>query len=562
MFCYFIYFYIINQRAINMVKENFMELLESSIKNNWEYEAFSDYQGNHFTYNDVAWHIKSLHASFAKLGILQDDKIAIIGRNSSHWAISFLSVITYGAIVVPILPDFHPEDMHHILNHSDSKLLLVADNIYDNLDREKFPGVKEVISLGRFNSLDNTDVLFLNINDELKHKQTREAFSIEKHANDKLVEISYTSGTTGFSKGVMLPNNSLVANVMFAQRNMPLQPGDEIVSFLPLAHSYGCAFEFLFPFTLGCHVHFLTKIPSPQKIVQAFQEVRPRLILTVPLVMEKIYKKRILPSISKGPAKTLLKLPIINKTIKKKVRQKLSESFGHNFHEVVIGGAALGKDVELFLKDIGFPFTVGYGMTECGPLISYSSWKETKLHSAGKLVDNLELKIDSSDPYHEAGEILVRGENVMLGYYKNEEATKQSIDDEGWLHTGDLGLTDEDNTIFIKGRSKSMILGPSGQNIYPEAIESKLNNLPYVQESLIIEKDSKLVALVYPDYEAADAHKIQEQELQDIITKNKDEVNKQLPAYMNISRVKLYPQEFEKTPKKSIKRFLYQDIGD
>jgi long-chain acyl-CoA synthetase len=375
--------------------------------------------------------------------------------------------------------------------------------------------------------------------------------------NKDLAVISYTSGTTGFTKGVMIPHNSLLANVIYANNNMPLEPGDSIVSFLPLAHAYGCAFEFLWPFTLGCHITFLTKTPSPQVILAAFKEIRPRLVLSVPLVIEKIYKKQLLPVISTGKMKTLLKIPGLNGLIHKKIRQKLVDVFGGNFHEVVIGGAALNQEVEVFFNKIKFPFSIGYGMTECGPLISYANWDKTKLGSAGKIVDTMEVTIDSPDPYTEVGEILVRGENVMLGYYKNPDATEAALDKEGWLHTGDLGVIDKENFIFIKGRSKSMVLGPSGQNIYPEEIEARINNLDYVQESVVVEKDHKLYALVYPDYESVDKNGISEQGLKDIMENHRKHLNKELPAYMNLSGIRIYPEEFEKTPKKSIKRFLY-----
>jgi long-chain acyl-CoA synthetase len=356
----------------------------------------------------------------------------------------------------------------------------------------------------------------------------------------------------------MLPLNSLAANIRFANENMPLKPGDNMVSFLPLAHTYGCAFQFLWPFAIGCHIHFLTRTPSPKIITTAFKEIKPTLIIAVPLILEKIYKKQILPTLEKTSMKMLMNVPFLNKAIYKKIYHKLVEAFGGNFHEVVIGGAPLNHDVEKFLKRINFPYSVGYGMTECGPLISYANWDKTKFGSSGKLVDTLELKIDSEDPYKQVGEILVRGENLMYGYYKNEEDTRQSIDEEGWLHTGDLGVTDPDNFIFIKGRSKSVIIGPSGENIYPEEIESRLNNMPYVQESLVLEKENRLMALVYPDYELADQEGVNtESQLEEIMNQNKAELNGSLPRFKQVSKIKLYPTEFEKTPKKSIRRFLY-----
>ena len=386
-----------------------------------------------------------------------------------------------------------------------------------------------------------------------------EAFSVARIENSELAEISYTSGTTGFSKGVMLSHNSLIANIKYAHENMPLKSRDNIVSFLPLAHSYGCAFEFLFPFTLGCHITFLGKTPTPQIIMQAFGEIHPRLILSVPLVIEKIYKKQLLPVISKPTMKLLLKIPGIRNILYKKIREKLFGVFGGNFHEVVIGGAAFNKEAEDFFKKIGFPFSIGYGMTECGPLISYDGWKTTRLRSAGKIVDTLEVKIDSEDPYNKVGEIMVRGENVMLGYYKNEEATQDVLDEEGWLHTGDLGVIDKDKYIYIRGRSKDMFLGASGQNIYPEEIEARINNMPYVLESVVIQENSRLVALVCPDKDMIDKDGIDEKGLEEIMKENRKSLNQLIPGYMGVAEFRIHNEEFAKTPKKSIKRFLYAD---
>jgi long-chain acyl-CoA synthetase len=375
--------------------------------------------------------------------------------------------------------------------------------------------------------------------------------------NEKLAVISYTSGTTGFSKGVMVPHRSLAANVRYAQNNMPLKPGDKIVSFLPLAHTYGCAFEFLFPFTYGCHITILTKTPSPQIIIQAFKEIRPRLILSVPLVIEKVYKKQLIPVISKPAMKVMLAIPGLNSILHKKIRAKLFESFGGNFHEIVIGGAAFNADAERFFRKIKFPFTVGYGMTECGPLISYASWTTTKLGASGRPVDTLEVTIDSDNPHKEVGEIILRGDNVMLGYYKNPEATAEVIDSEGWMHTGDLGYMDEEGNIFIKGRSKSMLLGPSGKNIYPEEIESLINNQAYVAESVVISEDNKLVALIYPDSEQMKKVGITEEQLPEIYETIRKSVNDRLPSYMNVARFRIHKEEFVKTPKRNVKRFLY-----
>ena len=548
------------------MKENLTEIIQNSIRKNWNITAMADYKGESLKYSEVAERILKLHAIFDACDIKQGDKIAMLGKNSANWGVSYLAAITFGAVIVPILPDFKLNGVHHIVNHSDAAMLLAADNLFEPLDETKMPEIKCALSLSSFAVISEKKPVALmqvleNMDDQFSKRYPDglkpDDVVFEPVPNKELAVISYTSGTTGFTKGVMIPHNSLVANIVYANNNMPLEPGDSIVSFLPLAHAYGCAFEFLWPFTLGCHITFLTKTPSPQMILQAFKEIRPRLVLSVPLVIEKIYKKQLLPKISKGSMKTLLKVPGLNGVIHKKIRQKLVDVFGGNFHEVVIGGAALNQEVELFFNKIKFPFSIGYGMTECGPLISYANWDKTKLGSAGKIVDTMEVTIDSPDPYKEVGEILVRGENLMLGYYKNPEATKVALDADGWLHTGDLGLIDKENFIFIKGRSKSMILGPSGQNIYPEEIEARLNNLRFVMESVVVDLDHKLVALVYPDYEAVDKQGISEQGLQEIMENHRKMLNNELPSYMNLTGIRIYPEEFEKTPKKSIKRFLY-----
>ncbi len=549
-----------------MIQEKLTDFILKAIRNNWKINALADYKGNSYTYGDVAGYMVHLHTRFEAYGIKPGDKIALLGKNSANWGITYLAVITYGATVVPILPDFKSNDVHHIVNHSGARLLLAADHLFDNLDPAKMNELLGVISLTDWSVLHDGKGKKISKMAELVETlhQKKYLYGVQSDSlqlpsipNDKLAVISYTSGTTGFTKGVMLPHNSLAANIVYANNNMPLSPGDAIVSFLPLAHAYGCAFEFLWPFTLGCHITFLTKTPSPQIILEAFSKIKPRLVLSVPLIIEKIYKKQIVPALDKPAMKVLLKTPGLNKVVHKKVRQKLVDVFGGNFHEVVIGGAPLNKEVEEFLNKIGFPFSIGYGMTECGPLISYANWDKARLGSAGKVVDSLEIKTDSPEPAKIAGEIMVRGENVMTGYYKNEEATNKALDKNGWLHTGDLGLIDNDGFVFIKGRSKTMILGPSGQNIYPEEIEAMLNNKAFIQESLIIEKHNRLEALVYPDYEATDKMNIKEQQLTDILEKYKTELNKSLPSFINIAVIKIVPEEFEKTPKKSIKRFLY-----
>jgi long-chain acyl-CoA synthetase len=549
-----------------MIQEKLTDFILKAIRNNWNITALADYKGKSYTYGDVAGYIAHLHSRFEAYGIKPGDRIALFGKNSANWGISYLAIITYGATVVPILPDFKSNDVQHIVNHSGSRLLITADHLFDNLDPEKMNKILGAISLTDWSVIyegkDSKISLMAEKIEDLHQKKhlygvQSDNLLLPSIPNDKLAVISYTSGTTGFTKGVMLQHNSLAANVVYANNNMPLSPGDAIVSFLPLAHAYGCAFEFLWPFTLGCHITFLTKTPSPQIILEAFRKIRPRLVLSVPLIIEKIYKKQIIPALKKPSMKVLLKTPGLNKVIHKKVRQKLVDVFGGNFHEVVIGGAPLNKEVEEFLNKIGFPFSIGYGMTECGPLISYANWDKTRLGSAGKVVDSLEIKIDSPEPAKIAGEIMVRGENVMKGYYKNEEATKLALDKDGWLHTGDLGLIDNDGFVYIKGRSKTMILGASGQNIYPEEIEAMLNNKAFIQESLVVQKDNRLEALIYPDYETTDKMNVKEHELTEILLKYKKELNKILPAYMSIGVIKIVPEEFEKTPKKSIKRFLY-----
>jgi len=552
-----------------MIPENFIKYLENSLKENWELPALSDYKGETFTYGDVARKIAKMHIMLEECGIKKGDKIALIGKNSANWAVTYLAVISYGATIVPILPDFHPNDVHHIVNHSDSLVLFAGDQIWENLDDKSMPNLRAIFSLTDFKILkegtkedvrSTYDKLPEFYKDLYQDGITSDKLSFDEVSNDEVGVLNYTSGTTGFSKGVVLPLNSLAANIRFAHRNMPLNPGDNIVSFLPLAHTYGCAFEFLWPFTIGCHIHFLTRTPSPKIIIQAFQEVKPAIIITVPLIIEKIYKKQIVPLLDKKSMQLLMNLPLVDKAIYGKIRNKLNEVFGGNFKEVVLGGAALNSDVERFLNKIKFNYSVGYGMTECGPLISYANWDKTKFTSSGKLVDTLEIKIDSNDPYNEIGEIMVRGENVMYGYYKNIEATEQAIDKDGWLRTGDLGIIDKENFVFIKGRNKSLILGPSGENIYPEEIEAKLNNLPFIQESVVVEKDNKLVALVYPDLEAVDQEKIDEKRLIEIMEENKTQVNLTLAKYMQIWKIKIYPEEFAKTPKRSIKRFLYTAV--
>lgn len=547
-----------------MIKERFVDYIENSIAKNWDLPALSDYNGETFTFAETGKQILKFHLLFEKLGIKKGDKIALVGKNSARWCCVYLAVTTYGAVIVPILPDFKPDDIQSIINHSDSILLFSHDTFYHVADRAKLPSVKAIFSLNTFEiyfASDEIKKVYNKLDADFAKKYPQkldgESFELPEIDNGELAVISYTSGTTGFSKGVMLQHNSLAANVRYAQENMPLVPGDPIVSFLPLAHSYGCAFEFLFPFSIGCNITILTKTPSPQIVTQAFQEVKPRLILSVPLVIEKIFKARILPVISKFPVNLILKIPGLNKIIHKKINKNLSEAFGGNFTEVVIGGAAFNIEAETFMKKIKFPFSVGYGMTECGPLISYAPWTVNKIGASGRKVDTLEVIVDSPDPTKIVGEILLRGENAMTGYYKNPEATREIIDEEGWLHTGDLGLIDKDGFIYIKGRSKSLILGSNGKNIYPEEIEASINNKYYVSESLVVYRDEKLVALIYPDTEKIKADNISDEALNEILDQYRKEVNSGLPKFMNVARFELHPEEFVKTPKRSIKRFLY-----
>lgn len=548
-----------------MVEYNYVkEFVEKSIKTNWNQPALSDYQGGTYTYGDVAKQIHKLHKIFDYWGVKQGEKVALIGRNNANWGIIYLATVSYGAVIVPILPDFSTSDVHNIVNHSDSVMLFAGEMVWGNLDEAAMPNLRAIFSVNDFNILVNKDI---DANDRYNAQRdsieseietlTADRVNYAEVSNANLGVISYTSGTTGFSKGVMLPLNSLAANVDYGRKNIGLVSGDRIVSFLPLAHAFGCAFEFLMPFAVGCHVTFLTRIPTPQIILKAFGEIKPRLVLAVPLIIEKIYKKQLLPKISSPAMKILMNIPLVNNLIFNKINKKLSDVFGGEFLEIVIGGAALNPEVESFLRKIKFRYTVGYGMTECGPLISYSGWKTNPQGSCGKTINYLEVKIDSSNPENEPGEILIRGENVMEGYYKNPEATSKTLVD-GWLRSGDLGVMDRHGFIHIMGRSKSMILGPSGQNIYPEEIEARLNNLPFIQESLIVEQKGKLVGLIYPDYESMQQQGLSDNDIAPVLEQHRVELNKHLPQYSQVVKLQIYNQEFEKTPKKSIKRFLYQ----
>jgi len=548
-----------------MSQENFVDILVNSIRDNWEKNAFSDYEGDSYTYGEVAHLIAKFHLLFERNGIKKGDKIAFLGKNSRNWATAYMAATLYGGVTVPILPDFHKNDIAHIVEHSETKVLFCEEALYEKLDREKFKHLDAVIRLGNFSLIDAQVKAYKKDLDEMDKLMEEKYSSGLKPGNftipdifpDDIVTLNYTSGTSGYTKGVLLKHSSFMANLKYARENMPLQPGENIVSFLPLAHTYGCAFDFIFPFSIGCHITFLGKTPSPQVILKAFQTIKPHLVMFVPLVLEKIYKNKLLPVLNKPVMKVLTRIPGINRIIFKKINASLTESFGGNFREIVIGGAALNKKVEKFLTRIGFKFAIGYGMTECGPLVSYDGWKTRKLTSCGKPVDSLEMKIDSADPEKEAGEIMVKGDNVMVEYYKNPEATRAALTDDGWLRTGDLGLLDKDKYVFIKGRSKAMILGPSGQNIYPETVEGRVNNLPYVVESVVVDRDGRLVALVFPDTEALKKDEIEGEEIDKVMNKNLQHLNHQLPKFMQVARFELVEEEFEKTPKRSIKRFLY-----
>lgn len=552
------------------LEQSFIALIEQSIKTNWYLNALTDYKGITLQYRDVARKIEKIHILLENAGIEKGDKIAICGRNSAHWTVTYLAVITYGAVVVPILHEFKADQVHNIVNHSESRLLFVGDQIWENLNEAAMPHLEGIIELKDFGvPVSRSEKLAYardHLNEIFGHKFPcrfrPDDISYEKEKSEDLAIINYTSGTTGYSKGVMLPYRSILSNVLYCKEKIGLKAGDSVVSMLPLGHVFGMTFDFLYGFTAGAHLWFLTRMPSPKIIAESFAEIRPRVIACVPLIVEKIFKKNILPKVDNKLGKLLLHVPIISDKIKELIKQKAMEVFGGNFIEIIIGGAPFNAEVEAFLKMIDFPYTIAYGMTECGPIICHSHWTELKLASCGKVAARMEAKVLSPNPSAIAGELVCRGANLMLGYYKNEEATRQVIDTEGWLHTGDMATIDENGNVFIKGRCKNLLLTSSGQNIYPEEIESKLNNMPYVSESLIILQQDKLVGLIYPDSDDAFAHGLNQSDLVRVMEENRLELNKQLPAFSQIARFKLYPEEFKKTAKKSIKHFLYQDIKE
>ncbi|MBD9247111.1 AMP-binding protein [Prevotella sp.] len=548
---------------------SYNELIEKSIVSNWEKDALTDFKGATLQYHDVARKIEKLHIIFESSGVQKGDKIALCGRNSSSWAVAFLATLTYGAVAVPILHEFTADQIHNIVNHSEAKLLFVGDYVATVIDQTKMPHLEGIIYLPDYSLvISRTDKLTYareHLN-ELFGKKYPKYFRKE-HVNyykeqspDELALINYTSGTTGFSKGVMVPYRALWSNYDFAMTVLGkiIKKGDNVISILPMAHMYGMAFEFMFEFIFGCHVFYLTRVPSPAIIAAAFAEVKPAIIIAVPLVIEKIIRKKVFPKIQNNRMRLLLNMPVVNKKVNQKICDQVVKAFGGNFYEIIVGGAAFNQEVEQFLKRIGFPYTVGYGATECAPIICYADYHDFAPGSCGKPVVHMEVKIDSPDPENVPGEILARGLNVMLGYYKNEEATAQTLDSEGWYHTGDLGTMDADGNVYIKGRSKNMLLGANGQNIYPEEIEDRLNSMAMVNECVVVQRGEKLVGLVYPDFDEAATMRLNDSDLEGIMEQNRQELNSTQPAYCKLAAIEIVKEEFEKTPKKSIKRYLYK----
>lgn len=549
---------------------SFNGIIQKSIINNWDLDALTDYKGATLQYHDVARKIEKLHIMFENSGVSKGDKIALCGRNSANWAVAFLATLTYGAIAVPILHEFTADQVHNIVNHSEAKLLFAGDVVSTTIDATKMPLLEGIIYIPDYSLiLSRTDKLTYareHLNEMFGKKYPK--YFRKEHVNyyidsdpNELALINYTSGTTGFSKGVMIPYRALWSNYDFAEDVLgkTIKKGDNTISILPMAHMYGMAFEFIFEFLHGCHVFYLTRIPSPAIIAQAFADIRPAIIIAVPLIIEKIIRKKVFPKIQNNKMRLLMSMPMVSKKVKEKICAQVVAAFGGKFEEVIIGGAAFNQEVEQFLHGIGFPYTVGYGATECAPIICYEDWHSFVPGSCGKAALHMEVKIDSHDPENVPGEILARGLNVMLGYYKNEEASRETLDEDGWYHTGDLGTMDHEGNVFIKGRSKNMLLGANGQNIYPEEIEDKLNSLAMVVESIVIQKGDKLVGLVYPDFDEAKSMGFSNEDLEKIMEENRQQLNSTLPAYCKISAIKIHEEEFAKTPKKSIKRYLYYE---
>jgi long-chain acyl-CoA synthetase len=554
-----------------MLKENFVQTIAGALRRHWDVPCFSD-EGTELTltYGNVAHRIYKLHHIFHECGVKRGDRVGLCGRNSAHWGVTYLAAVTYGAVIVPILPDFTSAEIEHIIRHSECSLFFASDAIYDGLNEDKMPSVKAILRLRDFSVFWSRDKKYKQIIKEadaqyLERYQDRlssQSLEFPEVDNGDLAAIVYTSGTTGFSKGVMLTSNSLIANVRYFNDNVDLNPGENIVSFLPLAHAFGCAFDFLAPLDAGCHITFIEKIPTPKVLLKCFEELRPAVVMSVPLIIEKIYKNRIKPKLDAPRVQLMLKVPGLRNLVYKKVRDQIYEVFGGNYKEMVVGGAALNRDVEQFFRDIGLNITCGYGMTECGPLISYTvSAQAPPVGCVGKVIPYLECRIAGADPVTGIGEVQVRGENLMLGYYQDEEATRATIDEDGWLMTGDLGRLDEQGFLYLTGRSKNMILTASGQNVYPEEIESQLNNMPCVEESLIIDNEGKLVALVYPDLESVDGACLKGRQVEDLMEDNRQMLNKKLPGYCQIAKLKVLYEEFEKTPTKKIKRRLYNALS-
>lgn len=548
------------------MEQSFLAFIEHSIRENWDIDALTDYEGKTLKYKDVARQIAKLHILFKEIGIKKGDKIALCGRNSSNWGVLFLATLTYGAVSVPILNDFKADNIHNIVNHSDSVIFFVGENIWEHIDESCMPKLKAIFAISDYSLLASKNKKVIKTTHSLRELMNKtypgaykkDNVSYYKDAPEELAYISYTSGTTSFSKGVMIPYRSLTSNMQFAHDNMPLAPGDGHVCMLPLAHAFGLLFSFLFEFTRGCRTYFLTRLPSPKIIFEAYQEVKPTLIITVPLIVEKIIKKGVLPKLEAPSVKMMLRMPVLKEVVLRSIYKKIRDLFGGNFIELVVGGAAMNDEVEHVLRAIHMPYTIGYGMTECGPLICYASSATFKEKSCGRPVDRMEVKIDSKDPSCVAGEVLVHGDNVMKGYYNNPVSTKAALDDDGWMHTGDLALMDGEGNVTLKGRSKNMILGPSGQNIYPEEIEEKLNNMPYVAECIVVQRGAKIVALVHPDYDEALKKNLSNEQIESIMEQNRKTLNDILPRYSSVSEIKIFAEEFEKTPKRSIKRYLYQ----
>ncbi len=550
--------------------QDFIAYIERTLKDNWDLDALTDYEGSTLQYKDVARKIEKLHILFENAGVQPGDKIALFGRNCANWASAFLATLTYGAVAVPILHEFQADQAHSIVNHSEARLLFAGDQVWPSLNADEMPNLEGVINIADFQ-------LYVSRSQKLTEARERlneyfgkkfpkyfrkEHVEYRRTEAEELALINYTSGTTSNSKGVLIPYRAMWSNLEFARQELgdKIKPGDNIISMLPLAHMYGMAFEFLFEFCHGCHIFYLTRVPSPKIIFKAFGEVKPKVIISVPLIIEKIIRKNVLPKLEAPHMKVLLKLPIINQRIKEKIRQTLVDAFGGNFYEIIIGGAALNREIEEFLHSIDFNFTIGYGATECAPIITYADWKEIPIGSCGKAAPRMELKINSVDPQNVPGEILTRGTNVMHGYFKNEEATAAVLDKDGWYHTGDMGVMDENGYLYIRGRCKNMLLGASGQNIYPEEIEDKLNTLPYVSECIVIQRNEKLYGLVHPDYDEAKRDGISNEQLVEIMEQNRKELNTLVANYEQLSGIRIFEEEFAKTPKRSIKRFLYENV--